>query len=387
MATVKVFLNTRYKSKENTYPIVIRIIDKEKIFYHGIGYKVKEDQFKDGQVKKHEQAMLINSVINAKLNQARNYIAESKIRNKPIVLEHIFRHNVSFSFIEYLQHRARQYFDKGQVSMDFKVRRYAKELSKCFGELYFDQINQDHLRTFESFLIMGKNAANTRAKKFSWLRMFYDNAVTDGKATGINPFRSYKIALEPVKKEKLTLDNIKALEEIELNDGPINDARNLFLFSYYCKGQRFETCVTLKKGDIRSGRIHFRSNKGKKYLSVLLHQKLQKVLDFYKTQTDFLFPFIKVIETDPLKYRSQIGTQNFIVNRNLKKLAELCHIKIPLSMHIARYSVAFHLKQMDVSIYAIKDSLGHTSTRTTEIYLQSLDDEALDSEMRKLYGD
>lgn len=387
MATIKVFLNTRYKSKDGTYPIVIRIIDKEKIYYHGIGYRVKEDQFKDGQVKKHEHAILINSVINAKLNQARNYIAESKIRSKPIVFEHIFLHNQSFSFIEYLQHRAKQYFDKGQVSMDFKVRRYAKELSKCFGELYFDQINQDHLRTLESYLIKNGNAANTRAKKFSWLRMFYDNAVTDGKATGINPFKSYRIALEPVKKEKLTLANIKALEEIELNDGPINDARNLFLFSYYCKGQRFETCVTLLLEDIRGDRIFFRSNKGKKYLSVLVHSKLRRLLDQYKSHTQFLFPFIKVIETDPLKYRSQIGTQNFIVNRNLKKLAELCHIKIPMSMHIARHSVAFHLKQKSVEIGAIKDILGQSNTRTTEIYLQSLDDEALDSEMRKLYGD
>lgn len=387
MATIKVLLNTRYKSKDGTYPIVIRIIDKEKIHYHGIGYKVKEAEFKEGQVKKNVDSLLINSVIDTKLSQAKNYIADCRKKNKPINFEHIFLEKKSYSFIEYLRHRAKQYFANKQVTMDFKVKRYAKELEKCFTDISFDEISQDHLRKFESFLINNGNGANTRAKKFQWLKMFYDNAVTDGKATGVNPFKAYKIALEPVKKEKLSLKDITAIEEIELNDGPINDARNLFLFSYYCKGQRFETCVTLLKSQIKSGRIYFQSNKGKKYLSVLLHLKLKSILAKYETHTPLVFPFIKVIETDPLKYRNQIGTQNFIVNRNLKKLAELCKINIPLSMHIARHSVAFHLKQKSVDIGSIKDILGHTKTSTTEIYLQSLDDEALDSEMRKLYGD
>lgn len=387
MATIKVFLNTRYKSKENTFPIVIRIIDKEKIHYHSIGYRVKESEFKEGQVRKHPDALLINSVIDTKLSQAKTYISECSKRYQAINFDLLFQGKQSFSFIDYLKHRALQYKDKGQVIMKLKVDRFVKELTECFSELYFDDITQNELRILDAWLIKQGNAANTRHKKFKFLGMFFSQAIQEGKTIIQNPFKLYKIGTTPVKKEKLTHRDIKAIEDLQLKEGAVNDARNLFLFSYYTKGQRFETCLTLLKKDIKNDRIYFRSNKGKKYLSVLLHARLSQILNHYKTDNDLLFPYIKDIPNDPEKYRQKIGSLNVIVNRNLKVVAALCDIKIPLHFHIARHTFAFHLKQKTDNINAIQDSLGHSDQRTTEIYLQSLDDEALDSEMRKLYGD
>lgn len=391
MATATVLLNTRYKSKNDTYPIVIRISDGKKQMLYNTGYKVLKEQFKNGEVKKHVDALIINSRIDEKLRSARRYIDDCRERNRKVDFNLIFKTKQSYSFIDYLRHRATQYEQKGQIEMRFKVNRFALELQECFTELYFDEINQDTLRTFDAFLIKN-NCNNTRAKKFSFLRMFYDNAVLDGKANSPNPFKSYKINLEPVRKEKLSVSDIKKLEEIELADGAISCARDIFLFSYYCKGQRFETCITLQKQQIYNKRIHFQSNKGKKFLSVLIHSKLEQILEKYIQDhkdchlTEILFPFLKDIPENKTKYRSVIGSQNVIVNRNLKKLAVLCGIK-PFSFHIARHSFAYHMKGLTDNIHVIKDSLGHSRSSTTEIYLQSLDDERLDSEMRKLYGD
>jgi hypothetical protein len=39
------------------------------------------------------------------------------------------------------------------------------------------------------------------------------------------------------------------------------------------------------------------------------------------------------------------------------------------------------------NLHVIKDALGHSESRTTEIYLKALDDERLDKEMDKLYGE
>lgn len=59
--------------------------------------------------------------------------------------------------------------------------------------------------------------------------------------------------------------------------------------------------------------------------------------------------------------------------------------KMRLRFHMARHTFAFHLKKKTDNIHIIKDSLGHSRSYTTELYLQALDDERLDEEMDKLY--
>ena len=101
---------------------------------------------------------------------------------------------------------------------------------------------------------------------------------------------------------------------------------------------------------------------------------------------EFIFPFLKEIPENKAKYISLIGSQNAIVNRNLKAIAGLCGIQFNLSFHTARHSIAFHLMKTTDSIHIIKEALGHSETRTTEIYLKSLDDHSIDDEMEKIYG-
>jgi len=78
------------------------------------------------------------------------------------------------------------------------------------------------------------NSNNTRNKKYKFFQEFYGQAVVDGKAELPNNVKTYKIPKKPVKKEKLTLEEIKRLEELPLKPGITDNARNLFLFAYYC---------------------------------------------------------------------------------------------------------------------------------------------------------
>jgi len=213
----------------------------------------------------------------------------------------------------------------------------------------------------------------------------FSGAIKDGLYPGINPFENYKIQTFPSKKEKLTIEEIRAIEELELS-GPYNDARNLFLFSYYAKGARFENCIFLERKDIRDGRIYFETNKGHKNLSVLISAKLKRILDQYPTG-QYVFPYIKETPENEFIYRSVKDSANTMVNRYLKVVTGLAKIQIPVTFHQARHSISFHLKKAGVNINAIQDVLGHSSVRTTEIYLKSLDDESLDEEMKKVYGE
>lgn len=418
MATVKPLLDTRYKSKDNTYPVIVRLRHGNQVRDMPTGWKITDKHWKKTEVGSgHPEAAYINSKIADLQSQANTYFADCKLKNRPIKLDLIGQQRASYSFNAFLLHRAKQYAANEMYVMEAKVRRFDREFRVCFtpgltfddldedvrlkrpmrgNETYFDDINQDLLRVYETFLISQGNGNNTRHKKFEFLGKFYTEAVNDGKAQEPNPFKKYKIQTTPGKKEKLNEAELKAIEDLKLKPGPVNDARNLALFSFYCKGSRFENCITFRKEDILNGRLMFRTNKGKKYISVKIHSRLQAIIDTYFLDREFLFPYVKeipmhtvdgVIKIDIKRYKKMLDSLNVIVNRNLKIVAAMAGLKKKLTFHVLRHTLAFHLKKTSDSIHVIKDALGHSRTQTTEIYLQALDDEYLDKEMDKLYGE
>lgn len=387
MPTVTIRLNETYDAGAGLFPIIIRIEHQGKRLTLPVGFKVQKKFWKDGQVVgKHPDATLINARIAEKEAEIRRYLADCQLHGKPIHLDLIGQRRKAYSFADYLTHRSEQYRAAGKVIMYRKTKRFAAELVSCAGtNVYFEDIDLDFLRRLEQYQRDLGNGDNTRHKKFKFLREFYGQAIQEGKAPAPNPFKSYKVMARPVKKEKLSDSEIKAIEDLQLSPGPLNDARNLFLFSFYAKGQRFENCVTLRRDQLRNGRLFFVTNKGKDPISVKIHSRLQAILDQYAGE-DFVFPMIRELPTDPEAYLNLIGSCNTIVNKNLKAVAKLAGIKTPLTFHIARHSFANQLKGVTDNIHAIKEALGHSDYRTTEVYLKSLSDTAIDGEMEKLYG-
>jgi site-specific recombinase XerD len=409
MATVNPRLDTRYKSKDGTHQILVRVRHGKDLRDIPTGYKVTPALWKTGQVSgKHPDARIINSHIAHIIGQAKQYIAECQISKRPIRLDLIGKERQSYSWNGYLLHRAKQYAAKEMIIMERKVRRFDREFrvfntpgltfkdllqDEAAGrhlrgnELYFDDLTGDLMRNFEAFLIKQGNVNNTRHKKFEFLGKFYTDAMNEGKAEGPNQFKLYKISQKPVKKEKLTEVEVKAIEDLQLRAGPVNDARNLWLFSYYCKGNRFETCITCRRDMITQGRVIFKMNKGEKFVSVKIHSRLQAIINQYQGDSEFLFPYIKERPAGKVGYIKKIDSLNVVVNRNLKTVADLAGIEKALTFHIARHTFAIHLKKKTDNIHVIKDAIGHSRSSTTEQYLQALDDEFLDEHMDKLYGE
>lgn len=295
--TVTPLIDTR--RRRDLYPVVVRIRHGSQTREIGTGYKIPEKNWKKNQVVGHPDAGKINKKITDLMSEARDYFDNCERTKKSFRIELIGTGHQSHSFNDYLAHRAGQYAKKEMLIMETKTKRIEKELKTCFDrEIYFDEVNQDLLREYEAWLIEQGNTNNTRHKKFKFLQQFYTQSVNDGKATDPNPFKLYKIATKPVQKEKLTLQEIKAIEDLELQTGSVNDARNLFLFSYYCKGARFENCITFKRSQIVKDRLVFKTNKGNKFISVQVHSRLQAIIKSYPGKSEYLFPYVKELPTD-----------------------------------------------------------------------------------------
>ena len=73
-----------------------------------------------------------------------------------------------------------------------------------------------------------------------------------------------------------------------------------------------------------------------------------------------------------------------LINKYLKRIAELAKINIPLTMYVARHSWASIAQSNNIPINAISLGMGHDKEETTRIYLASIQTDVIDNANSKI---
>ena len=109
---------------------------------------------------------------------------------------------------------------------------------------------------------------------------------------------------------------------------------------------------------------------------------MQQLVNKYQNDdSPYLFSLIARPGTDERRqYQSRIR----LINHHLKKLGEQLQLSVKLTSYVARHSWASIAKSQNVPIAAISEAMGHTSERTTRIYLKWFDNALVDSANRKV---
>ena len=228
--------------------------------------------------------------------------------------------------------------------------------------LDFKDITYTFLRDFEVHLKEKGNSVNTVAKHMRQLRTLVNEAINQGYIpSDAYPFRKYKIKQEKGRKEFLTPDELKRLENLDV-DKKLRHVLDAFLFCCYT-GLRFSDFCQLSPANfikVNGKRwLYFTSIKTGVELRLPLHLlfegKALAVLERYDIVTDF----------------AKIGP-NSEANKYLAQLAALARIRKHITYHTARHTCATLLVHQGVPITTVQKLLGHTSVRTTEVYSEVL---------------
>lgn len=163
-------------------------------------------------------------------------------------------------------------------------------------------------------------------------------------------------------------------------------SKDIFVFSYLCGGINFTDIANLTKENIQNGRLHYIRQKTKKLIKIGIPQEAMQIIEKYsKESKGYLFPIL-----DSHIHRTALQKQNRIhkilgkVNKNLKLLAADLGVEANLTTYVARHSFASVLKKSGVNIALISEALGHSDIATTQIYLDSFDNEQIDAAMKNL---
>lgn len=221
------------------------------------------------------------------------------------------------------------------------------------------------------------------------LRAIYNKAIkAEIVEDSLYPFKSYKIKSEPTEKRALEWDKFKRIIELNLSpDHECFDARNYFIASYMMYGMNFSDMAFLRKDNLTDNRIKYRRRKTSKLYDIKITENLRSILDHYilkENETGYIFPIIKRQTSAEQDRDIQWARKRY--NKKLKSIAELCGIKEKLTSYVSRHSFATQAMLQEIPINAISSMLGHSSLKTTEIYLKSLPNNILDDYNQRVIG-
>ncbi len=253
----------------------------------------------------------------------------------------------------------------------------------CFKEyrshkdLPLDCLTSEIIEEFESYLHTKGLSPNTTSFYMRVLRAVYNRAVEQGIVDQSFPFWHVYTGIGKTVKRALPIHVIKLIRRMDLSATPVVDyARDMFMLSFIFRGMSFIDMAYLQKSDLRNGHLTYRRRKTGQLLMIKWTSEMQSILDKYpKNQSRYLLPIItKSGEHDRSVYRNM----SHYINLNLKQLAKMAGITIPLTLYVARHSWASAAKSKGIPISIISEGMGHDSESTTQIYLSSLDTSAID---------
>lgn len=250
------------------------------------------------------------------------------------------------------------------------------------ADITFDEFDADTVSRYEAYLRQRGLKMNTVSFYMRTLRAIYNRAVSEGLTADKSPFKNVYTGNCRTSKRAVALNVIRAISRMQTASPQQAWARDMFMFSFYTRGMSFVDMAYLKKTDLKDGMLTYRRKKTGQTLMVRWEKCMQDIVDAHPSGNDiYMLPLIRRPGIDE---RRQYKSSQRMANRELCQIGETLLTETPLTMYVARHSWASIAKQMQIPMNVISESMGHTSLKTTQIYLKSLDHDIIDKANAKI---
>ena len=257
--------------------------------------------------------------------------------------------------------------------------RYARSRFRAFldnGDVSLKDVNEQLISRYEQHLRKDGLTMNTISFHLRILRTAYNKAVEAGMVSDARPFRHAYTKVEKTPKRAITIESIRSIKDYQAKEDEVRFSQDMFLFSFYTQGMSFVDMAYLKPANIKDGWLTYQRKKTGQTIRLRWAQCMQEIVDkYYQPTQPFLLP---IIHSANGKERNQYRGKQMRVNRGLKVMATDIHLDRNLTMYVARHSWASIAEAMGLPINLISIGLGHSSEKTTQIYLKSLRTDQID---------
>lgn len=255
-----------------------------------------------------------------------------------------------------------------------------------YVDFRFNSFDADMIERYEAWMRMRRLCRNTTSFYMRILRTLYNQAVSEGLAREVNPFRNVYTGIDKTAKRAVTLQEIRRIKELDLSgEKGLEFARDIFLLSFCLRGMSFVDLAYLRKTDLSNGFVTYNRRKTGRQLTIRWERHMQLLLDKYNSpDTRYLLPIIvREDGTEERQYRNRM----LLINRRLKKVAALAGVHMPLTLYVARHSWASIANAKNIPISVISGAMWHDSESTTQIYLASIQTNTIDEANQSILKD
>ena len=247
-----------------------------------------------------------------------------------------------------------------------KSQRYSPNTIKTYTEalgVFFqfhsnkapEKLEIEDIIHFNTGYILRKNlSASYQNQVINAIKLFYRNRFN----------RSMEVDYIQRPRREKRLPNVLSKSEVKaILASPTNLKHRAMLSLIYACGLRRGELLHLRLTDIHSDRhlLFIHQSKGKKDRMAPISQKVIDLLrDYYKAYKPRTWLFEGQSQGEPYSERSL----QLVLKGAVKKAGN----KKPISLHWLRHSYATHLLESGTDIRYIQELLGHSSSKTTEIY-------------------
>lgn len=399
--TTKFVLRTNKILPDGGHPIIFRITENRRVYEVATKESATValwDKTTQCVYIKHPNNKPINALLNNVKVQVTFYFANLKDGQSPRVsaiksiiekLTGAIKINPTRKLLEFFDDEIARLKSMDRLGYASVHTMTKSRLSKYMNEadMAFEDIDINFIRKFEDWMIRNTIAITTRSIDLRTFRTVWRNAIKEKHCKYTHyPFKDFafsKYNNPKTKKRAITQEQFQKIASLELEDDKLVNSRNYFLFSYYCRGLNFADLANLKWTNIIDGNLNYVRAKTKEQFDFKLHPEAKRILTFYKemvgnSDDGYIFPILYKRHNSVRSKRDRRQKILKRVNKDLKAISEKAEIQKNLTTYVARHTYATTLKAKGVSIEEIGKTLGHDSTKTTEIYLDEIGDPLFD---------
>ncbi len=396
--TVKVLC---YKSKtlsNGEHPLMLCVCKDNKRKYQSLGISVsaehwdfKNNRPNDRCPNRERIIILINEKVNEiqrialdKQIAGRDYTASTLIESsKPTDNSKKTVGDYYLTYIDNLKKENRlRYAGMYEISYNSFIK-FNKHL-----DIPFSDIDVAWLKRYEAWGKSKNLSVSTISTRIRHLRAVFNLALLEHAIkSDCYPFHTYKVSKlnRATAKRALSKTDIQNIMEYQGKSPMEQLAIDLFTFSYLCAGINFIDMAKLKQPNIQENQLVYNREKTKKLIIVPLQEPAMQIIEKYNNdKSPFIFPILSNFHKSEVQVANRLHKVLAKINKHLKEIGVKLNLPIPLTTYVARHSFATVLKRAGVSTSIISESLGHSSERITQVYLDSFDKEQIDTAMKAL---
>jgi len=401
--TVNLYLDTRRKKENRSFPIKIRVYDgatkKARLYttdfdliekdYNRIFFPDKGQRFRKEETEIREDLEGLKNYYSDKIKSLKIFTFEAFEKSLEIKsgdLSDAFYH--FDAYIKELRDSDRiGTASSYELSMK-SLKSYLKaKKGKEPKKLLFQDITVKFLNDYETWMTTNNKSFTTVGIYLRGLRVIFNWAIElKNIEQDLYPFgvKRYEIPASTNPKKAFDSTQLQTLFQVKAETPEQEKARDFWFFSFVCNGMNMKDILHLKWKNLDDGQIIFVREKTKRTkkansrpIQVPLTDFAKSFIEQYGTKegnpNGFIFP---ILDEKMTAEKLHSVKSNFIrfINQHIKQLAKANGLTEDISTYWARHSFATTAVRKKASLEFVSEALGHSDLKTTKNYFAGFED-------------